>query len=180
MVVLDGQCSPESETVGGAQTSGHVSPSVTEAYPGLLAALVPNRSAETCSRSKPTHVVVIDDVTITDAAVGKTMVISYVGQLTEALNSSPSLKFTLTKNNGGGKIPCLYHLGSWADAFWNPTHVVVVDDVTITDAAVGKTMVISYVGQLTQALNDSPLLKFTMTKNAGGGQVPCINDLGSW
>ncbi|CAN8022913.1 unnamed protein product [Ixodes persulcatus] len=59
------------------------------------------------------------------------------------------------------------------------THVVVVDDVTITDAAVGKTMVISYVGQLTQALNDSPLLKFTMTKNAGGGQVPCFNDLGS-
>ncbi|EEC14225.1 immunoglobulin-binding protein, putative [Ixodes scapularis] len=59
------------------------------------------------------------------------------------------------------------------------THVVVIDDVTITDAAVGKTMIISYVGQLTQALNDSPSLRFTMTRNAGGGQVPCINDLGS-
>ncbi|XP_040068785.1 uncharacterized protein LOC120841853 [Ixodes scapularis] len=59
------------------------------------------------------------------------------------------------------------------------THVGIIDHVTVTDAAVGKTMVISYGGQLTQALNDSPSLKFTMTKNTGGGQVPCINDLGS-
>ncbi|XP_040068792.1 uncharacterized protein LOC8036341 [Ixodes scapularis] len=74
---------------------------------GIASTQTPNITS--CSA---THVVVIDDVTITDAEVGKTMVISYVGQLTRDLNDSPSLKFTLTKNNGGGKIPCLYDLGS--------------------------------------------------------------------
>ncbi|XP_040068787.1 uncharacterized protein LOC120841855 [Ixodes scapularis] len=59
------------------------------------------------------------------------------------------------------------------------THVVVIDDVTITNAKVGTTMTFSYKGQLTQSLNDSPSLKMTMTEINGGGQIPCINDLGS-
>ncbi|CAN7994384.1 unnamed protein product [Ixodes pacificus] len=59
------------------------------------------------------------------------------------------------------------------------THVVVIDDVTIKNAKVGQTMIFSYTGQLTQSLNDSPSLKMTMTKINGGGQIPCIDDLGS-
>uniref|UniRef100_V5GXA1 Putative lipocalin-8 9 n=1 Tax=Ixodes ricinus TaxID=34613 RepID=V5GXA1_IXORI len=59
------------------------------------------------------------------------------------------------------------------------THVVVIDDVTFTNAKVGETMIFSYKGQLTQSLNDSPSLKMTMTRINGGGKLPCIDDLGS-
>ncbi|XP_040068786.1 uncharacterized protein LOC120841854 [Ixodes scapularis] len=59
------------------------------------------------------------------------------------------------------------------------THVVTIDSITITNARFGQTMIFSYTGQLAQALNDSPLLKATMTEKNGGGRIPCIDDLGS-
>ncbi|CAN7944587.1 unnamed protein product [Ixodes hexagonus] len=60
-----------------------------------------------------THIVIIDDVTITNAKVGGTMVLRYSGQLTQDIDGSPSLKLTMRKKKGGIKLPCISNIGSW-------------------------------------------------------------------
>ncbi|EEC14224.1 immunoglobulin-binding protein, putative [Ixodes scapularis] len=59
------------------------------------------------------------------------------------------------------------------------THIVIIDDVKITNAKVGETMVLSYSGQLTQTLDGSPKVKLTIMIKKGNIKLPCIADLGS-
>ncbi|CAN7939453.1 unnamed protein product [Ixodes hexagonus] len=75
--------------------------------------------------------------------------------------------------------PCLASVQTPTLSPCSSTHVVIISAVTITNAKVGKTMVLNYTGQLTTSLTASPALNFTMTKNTGGGLVPCVGNVGS-
>ncbi|CAN8022916.1 unnamed protein product [Ixodes persulcatus] len=75
--------------------------------------------------------------------------------------------------------PCSASVQTPALSSCSPTHVVAISAVSITNARVGRTMVLSYTGRLTTTLNNSPVLNFTMTKKTGGELIPCVGNVGS-
>ncbi|CAN7942142.1 unnamed protein product, partial [Ixodes pacificus] len=59
------------------------------------------------------------------------------------------------------------------------TQVLLVSDVTISNAKVGETLLFNYTGELTGNPLNSPVLIFTMTKKSDNSAVPCLLSVGS-
>ncbi|CAN8013118.1 unnamed protein product [Ixodes pacificus] len=67
----------------------------------------------TLSSCSSTHTLLVNELTLTNAKLGQTMLFNYTGQLSASLTSSPEFNFTMTKQSDGSVIPCILNLGSW-------------------------------------------------------------------
>ncbi|KAL1426035.1 hypothetical protein MTO96_018585 [Rhipicephalus appendiculatus] len=52
-------------------------------------------------------------------------------------------------------------------------------DVSVTDAQIGKTMIVNFTLDVKKELGSDPTLKVTMAKK-DGSEIPCIADIGTW
>ncbi|XP_075530571.1 uncharacterized protein LOC142563815 [Dermacentor variabilis] len=74
----------------------------------LVAASVQTPELISCSDAEDVQV---SDVTITDAQIGKTMVVNFTLDIKKPLGSDPTLKVTLRRKDGS-EIPCIKGLGT--------------------------------------------------------------------
>ncbi|KAH7933864.1 hypothetical protein HPB49_018352 [Dermacentor silvarum] len=136
----------------------------------LVAASVQTPELISCSDAEDIQV---RDVTITDAQIGKTMVVNFTLDIKKPLGSDPTLKPSETRASPQDMLQVLWGCGQTMDAT-----DVQMSDLTITDAIIRKTVSVNFTLTINKELGEDPKVIVSLRRK-DGSEIGCIEGIGS-